>query len=199
MLKKTNWESATVVTSNDEIISYIEKICKRNPRSGNVVTGGIVSCKDSKWLMSWTINRQPQFKSEDPNEISVWVYSLFTDVPGDFVKKPMKDCTGEEITQEWLYQIGVPVDRIGELAKNHVTTVPTMMPYITAFFMPRRKGDRPDVIPDGCTNLLPSLVNLQKLQEIQSLQQNILYVPLWKLHMVCFMLTVVYPKYGKRL
>ena len=45
-------------------------------------------------------HRQPQFKSEDPNEISVWVYSLFTDVPGDFVKKPMKDCTGEEITQE---------------------------------------------------------------------------------------------------
>ena len=27
-----------------------------------------------------------------------------------------------------------------------------MMPYITAFFMPRAKGDRPDVIPDGCTN-----------------------------------------------
>lgn len=44
---------------------------------------------------------------------------------------------------------------------------------------------------------LPSLVNLQKLQEIQSLQQNILYVPLWKLYMVCFMLTVVYPKYGE--
>ena len=27
-----------------------------------------------------------------------------------------------------------------------------MMPYITAFFMPRRKGDRPDVIPDGSVN-----------------------------------------------
>ena len=27
-----------------------------------------------------------------------------------------------------------------------------MMPYITAFFMPRTKGDRPDVIPDGCVN-----------------------------------------------
>ena len=27
-----------------------------------------------------------------------------------------------------------------------------MMPFITAFFMPRRKGDRPDVIPDGCVN-----------------------------------------------
>ena len=26
------------------------------------VTGGIVSCQDSKWLLSWTINRQGQFK-----------------------------------------------------------------------------------------------------------------------------------------
>lgn len=64
----------------------------------------------------------------------------------------MKECTGEEITAEWLYHLGVPVDEIDELAKNHCNTTPTMMPFITAFFMPRRKGDRPDVIPDGCVN-----------------------------------------------
>ena len=82
----------------------------------------------------------------------VWVYSLFTDVDGDYIKKPMKECTGEEITAEWLYHLGVPVEEIDELAKNHCNTTPTMMPFITAFFMPRRKGDRPDVIPDGCVN-----------------------------------------------
>ena len=27
-----------------------------------------------------------------------------------------------------------------------------MMPYITAFFMPREKGDRPNVVPDGAVN-----------------------------------------------
>ena len=27
-----------------------------------------------------------------------------------------------------------------------------MMPYITAFFMPRAKGDRPDVVPEGAVN-----------------------------------------------
>ena len=68
------------------------------------------------------------------------------------MKKPMKDCTGMEITQEWLYHIGVPVEQIPELAENSAVCVPTMMPYITAFFMPRREGDRPDVIPDGCVN-----------------------------------------------
>ena len=41
---------------------------------------------------------------------------------------------------------------IDELASDYANCTPTMMPYITAFFMPRRKGDRPDVIPDGSRN-----------------------------------------------
>ena len=151
-IQKTNWESATVTTSDETIISQIRKICRRAPRSGRVVTGGIVSCRDSSWLLSWTINRQGQFKAQNKDEICVWVYSLFTDVPGDYVKKPMRACTGKEITEEWLYHLGIPEDQIEELAENHANCTPTMMPYITAFFMPRRAGDRPDVIPDGCVN-----------------------------------------------
>ena len=95
-IEKTNWESATVTTSNEEIIDQIKKICRRDPRTGKVVTGGIVSCRDSSWLLSWTINRQGQFKNQKKDEVCVWVYSLFTDVPGDHVKKPMKECTGKE-------------------------------------------------------------------------------------------------------
>ena len=55
--------SATVATSDDEIIDYIKRICKRDPREGKVTTGGIVTVKDSteNWYLSWTINRQPQF------------------------------------------------------------------------------------------------------------------------------------------
>ncbi|MFR2190124.1 MAG: oleate hydratase, partial [Blautia sp.] len=95
---------------------------------------------------------QGQFKEQDPEKVCVWVYGLFTDVPGDYIKKPMKDCTGKEITEEWLYHLGVPEEEIEELAEHSAVSVPTMMPYITAFFMPRAKGDRPDVIPDGCKN-----------------------------------------------
>jgi oleate hydratase len=68
------------------------------------------------------------------------------------VKKPMQDCTGEEITREWLYHLGVPVDQIDEMAATGAKTVPVMMPYITAFFMPRQAGDRPDVVPEGAVN-----------------------------------------------
>ena len=52
--EKSNWESATVTTLDEKILPYIEAICKRDPLSGGVVTGGIVSVKDSSWLLSWT-------------------------------------------------------------------------------------------------------------------------------------------------
>lgn len=151
-VEKSKWESATITTSDEKIISYIEKICKRDSRSGKVVTGGIVSCKDSSWLLSWTINRQGQFKKQKKDEVCIWVYGLFTEAVGDYIRKPMKDCCGWEIAAEWLYHLGVPVNEIDELAKEHTNCIPTMLPYITAFFMPRRKGDRPDVIPDGSVN-----------------------------------------------
>lgn len=149
---KSNWESATITTLDNRIPPYIEKICKRDPFSGNVVTGGIVTVKDSGWYMSWTLNRQQQFKAQPKDQLCVWVYGLYTDRPGDYIKKPMRECTGKEITEEWLYHIGVPEEEIEELAEKSAVCVPVMMPYITAFFMPRRKGDRPDVVPEGCVN-----------------------------------------------
>lgn len=151
-IAESNWESATITTLDDRIPPYIEKICKRDPFSGKVVTGGIVTVKDSKWLMSFTLNRQPHFKSQPNDQLVVWVYSLYCDVPGDYIKKPMKDCTGIEITQEWLYHIGVPEAQIHELAANAANCVPCMMPYVTSYFMPRAAGDRPNVVPDNCVN-----------------------------------------------
>ena len=150
--EQTNWMSATVTTLDGRIIPYIKNICKRDPFSGKVVTGGIVTAKDSSWLLSWTINRQPQFRSQPKDQCLVWVYALFSDKNGDYVKKPMRDCTGKEICMEWLYHIGVPENEIEELAEHSANTVPCMMPYITAFFMPREYGDRPAVVPEGAVN-----------------------------------------------
>lgn len=150
--EKTNWMSATVTTLDKRVIPYITAICKRDPFSGGVVTGGIVTCRDSSWLLSWTINRQPQFRSQPKDQCLVWVYALFTDRNGDYVKKPMRDCTGKEICMEWLYHLGVPIDEIEDIAENSCNTVPVMMPYVTAFFMPRQAGDRPDVVPNGAVN-----------------------------------------------
>ena len=150
--ERSNWMSATVTTLDRRIVPYIEKICKRDPFSGKVVTGGIVTARDSGWLLSWTINRQPQFRNQPKDQLVIWVYGLFSDKPGDFVKKTMRECSGKEICMEWLYHLGVPVAEIADLAEHSAKTVPVMMPYITAFFMPREKGDRPNVVPDGAVN-----------------------------------------------
>ena len=150
--EKTNWMSATVTTLDDKIPPYIQQICQRDPFSGKVVTGGIVTVKDSNWLLSWTFNRQPQFRSQPKGQLVGWIYGLFSDRPGNFVKKPMRECTGKEICMEWLYHLGVPEEQIEDLAAHSANTIPCMMPYITAFFMPRAKGDRPNVVPEGAVN-----------------------------------------------
>lgn len=150
--EECKWMGVTVNTLDGKILPYIKNICQRDPLSGNVVTGGIVTARDSGWLLSWTINRQPQFHSQPKDQCLVWLYGLFPNAEGDFVKKPMQDCTGKEICMEWLYHIGVPVDQIEELAAHSANTVPTMMPFASAYFMPRAKGDRPDVVPEGAVN-----------------------------------------------
>lgn len=148
----SNWVSATVNTLDEKILPYIQRICKRDPLAGKVVTGGIVTVKDSSWLLSWTINRQPQYHNQPKGQVLVWLYGMFSDRPGDYIQKPMRDCTGMEICEEWLYHLGVPMDEIEDLAKNSANTVPVMMPFASAYFQPREAGDRPDVVPKGSVN-----------------------------------------------
>ena len=150
---KTNWMSATIEVSDENIIKHIINICKRDPRKGKVTTGGIVTVKDSteNWYLSWTINRQPQFKSQNKNSVLVWVYALNTNKPGNFIKKPIKLCTGKEVCEEWLYHIGLPTNEIDKYADMCNTTT-CYMPYINAFFQPRREKDRPLVVPKSAVN-----------------------------------------------
>ncbi|WP_414732744.1 oleate hydratase [Acetobacterium carbinolicum] len=150
--EQTNWMSATVTTLDDKIPPYIQKICQRDPFSGKTVTGGIVTARDSNWLLSWTFNRQPQFRSQPEGQLVGWIYGLFSDKPGNYVKKTMRECTGIEICMEWLYHLGAPESEIPSLAQNSANTIPCMMPYITAFFMPREAGDRPLVVPENAVN-----------------------------------------------
>lgn len=70
-----------------------------------------------------------------------------------------------------------------------------MMPYITAFFMPRTKGDRPDIIPDGC-------VNFAFLGQFADTPRDAVFTteysvrPQWKLYMDYWGLIVVFQKFG---
>lgn len=153
-VEATNWMSATVETKDEDIIKHIINICKRDPRDGKVTTGGIVTVKDSmdNWYLSWTINRQPQFKSQDKDTVLIWLYALNTNKNGNFVEKPMRECSGKEVCEEWLYHIGIPKDKIKDCAENKCNTTTCFMPYINAFFQPRKESDRPLVVPKNAIN-----------------------------------------------
>ncbi|MFD1470848.1 oleate hydratase [Companilactobacillus mishanensis] len=152
-IPEENWViSATITFKDDRVVPYIQKISKKDPHSGSIVTSGPVSIKDSNWLYGYSISRQPHFKAQKPNELIVWVYGLFSDQPGNYIKKKITECTGIELCEEYLYHIGVPEDQIKDIAES-ANTIPAHMPYITSYFMPRSVGDRPKVVPEGSKNL----------------------------------------------
>ncbi|MBJ7656647.1 oleate hydratase [Weissella confusa] len=146
--------SATATIKVPEIEPYIERLTNRSLHDHKVNTGGIITITDSNWMMSFTIHRQSHFKTQKENETVVWIYCLYSDTKGNYVDKTIVEATGEEITQELLYHLGVPEVKIKELAKQeNVNTVPVYMPFITSYFMPREAGDRPAVVPNDSENL----------------------------------------------
>ncbi len=146
-IDKSKWMSFTVTLKDDDIVfPYIYKLTGDKPGMG-----GLVTIKDSKWLMSWVVPKHPHFINQPDNIKVLWAYALNMDIPGDFVKKTFSDCTGREMFEELLYHMGLK-DQIPEVLAHTVNVIPSMMPYITSQFMPRVAGDRPDVIPSGSIN-----------------------------------------------
>ena len=154
-LPDRSWfNSATATIKVPEIEPYIERLTNRSLHDHKVNTGVIITITDSNWMMSFTIHRQPHFKTQKENEMVVWIYGLYSDTKGNYVDKTIVEATGEEITQELLYHLGVPEVKIKELAKQeNVNTVPVYMPFITSYFMPREASDRPAVVPNDSENL----------------------------------------------
>ncbi|MCW6512132.1 oleate hydratase [Lichenifustis flavocetrariae] len=120
--------------------------------TGNVPgEGGLITFPESSWLMSIVIPHQPHF-IDQPADVGVfWGYGLKVDDPGDFVRKPMAACTGREIMTEMLGHLHVTTD-LSTIIETCLC-VPCMMPFITSQFLPRNKGDRPDVIPAGTKDI----------------------------------------------
>lgn len=152
-IPEANWViSGSITFSDNRVVPYIEKICKKDPLSGSIVTSGPVTIQDSNWWYGFSISRQPHFKIQKSNELIVWVYGLYSDKSGNFVHKKITECTGIELCEELLYHLGVPEKEISEIAAS-ANTIPCRMPYITTYFMPRALGDRPLVVPKNSVNL----------------------------------------------
>lgn len=150
-IDKSMWESVTLTCKPSPLVDRLRELAVNDPYSGKTVTGGIITFTDSNWVMSVTCNRQPHFPDQPKDVLVLWVYALLMDKDGNHVKKAMPACTGREILAELCYHLGI-ADQIDAVAANTRARL-SLMPYITAMFMPRAAGDRPHVVPAGCTNL----------------------------------------------
>jgi oleate hydratase len=139
------WESFTVTDRDSPFFKLMEDFTGSSPGRG-----GLTTFNESNWLLTVSIFQQPFFASQ-PADVSVWWgYGLYYDRPGNYIKKPMADCSGAEILEEVLGHLHFGKDKAEILASSNV--IPCVMPYITSQFLARKAGDRPDVVPKGSTN-----------------------------------------------
>ena len=142
-IPESYWASFTVTCRDRTFFDQMETF------SGNSAgTGGLVTFKDSNWLISIVLYHQPHFIGQ-PKDVQVfWGYTLHPDRVGDFVAKPMSECDGAEILNELCGHLNF--DRT---VFEKATCIPCRMPYITSMFMPRSSSDRPLPVPSNSKNL----------------------------------------------
>jgi oleate hydratase len=137
--------SFTVTLKDPTFFEYMEAF------TGNKAgTGGLVTFTDSNWFMSVVLAYQPHFLNQPEDIFVFWGDGLFPGKEGNHVKKPMSECSGEEILTELFYHLKI-TEKMQPLMEK-MNCIPCMMPFIDAQFQPRLAGDRPQVIPEGSTN-----------------------------------------------
>jgi oleate hydratase len=137
------WESFTVTLKTSEFFTRMREF------TGNDAgTGGLVTFKDSNWIMSVVLAHQPHFLNQPSNVTVFWGYALCPDRVGNFVPKPMDECNGEEILRELCGHLRFDL----EICAGAIC-IPCRMPYITSMFMPRTHSDRPLPVPTDSRNL----------------------------------------------
>ena len=141
------WESFTVTATDPAFLDLMRELSGRETGRG-----GLMTFTASSWLLTIVLNHQPVYRDQ-PDGVSVWWgYGLYPDRGGDHVRKPMTECTGQEILREVLGHLNADGETT-ERVLSTSTVIPALMPYITSQFLARKHGDRPQVVPPGSVNL----------------------------------------------
>jgi oleate hydratase len=144
-IDESKWESFTLTMTSRTLLDRIQEY------TGNVPgEGALMTWKDSRWLLSIVVPAQPHFAGQAADVYTLWGYSLFGDIEGDYVAKKMDECTGADILDELLGHLGF--DDIADQVRRTTKVTTVQMPYIDAQFQRRVVEDRPLVVPEGAQN-----------------------------------------------
>jgi len=145
-IEQSKWTSFTLTLRDPLFFELMQKFVSKKPKPYD----GFTLIKAS-WFVSITLSYNPYFVNQPKNVDLCWGFGLNSDKKGDFIKKKMSECTGEEILTELVYQLGFEKN-LKAILKSAVC-IPCSTPYVTSVFLPRAKGDRPATIPQGYSNL----------------------------------------------
>ncbi|MDO9198115.1 oleate hydratase [Rhodoferax sp.] len=143
---QTKWVTFTVTDSDELFVKLMARFSASPPGCG-----GLVTLKGSSWGLTFHLYHPPAYADQPEGVFVCWGYGLFPDRAGDFVNKRMSECNGREILVEVFSHLGFQGDMAALLATSNC--IPCLLPYTTSQFMPRARGDRPEVVPAGTVNL----------------------------------------------
>ena len=141
----SRWVTFTITTTGKEILDEMTALTRSGPGSG-----GLLTLKDSNWVISLSIFDQPEVLEQPPGVSVLWGYGLYPERKGNWFEKPMYECTGEEILKELLQHLRF---KTSDAIIQSSICVPCNLPYVNNIWLPRKRGDRPPVVPEGATNL----------------------------------------------
>jgi oleate hydratase len=137
----------TVIDTGSEFVNRIATLT-----GSEAGRGGLVTLKDSPWVLSFSIFHQPEIIGQPTGTSVWWGYGLYPERTGEFVKKPMDQCTGAEILEETLKQLRFDEQQLAAIKASSMC-VPCYLPYVNNVWLPWSRGDMPPPVPEGATNL----------------------------------------------
>jgi oleate hydratase len=145
-IRDSRWVTFTVTDTGTEFVNQISALTNGTPGRG-----GLVTLKDSSWVLSLSVFHQPEIIDQPPGTTIWWGYGLHPERTGDFVRKTMDQCTGREILEETLRHLRFDKQLDAIMASS--ICIPCDLPYVNNIWLPRSRDDRPPPVPQGATNL----------------------------------------------
>lgn len=142
----STWISFTGHTKSTYLMKYLEDMTHREAGRG-----GLVTFRDSNWLMTFTRFHDPNLIGQDRDEHTLWGYGIYPERPGNFVNIPMTECSGREILMELLGHLHI-TDHRDEIYED-TNVLPCRLPSASAVCLRREISDRPKVVPKTATNI----------------------------------------------
>jgi oleate hydratase len=144
-IDQSKWVSFTVTCTDPAFVSLMEEFTGREAGRG-----GLMTFKQSNWLLTVVRFHQPNFIGQPEGAFVGWGYGIYPGKVGNFVRKPMTDCTGAEILREVLAHLGLD-GQAGAVIKSSIC-IPCLLPFAGSVCLARKRTDRPPVVPKGSTN-----------------------------------------------